>query len=754
MLTKKNPGKAVWIAASAAILLAGCSPSGPELLLRGDKQMREGKTAEAVRSLEQAVELLPDDARAWNHLGLAYNAAGNTEEARKAYARAVQFDPNFPDPHYNLGTMEFELGRYAEAEPPLRTFLAWQPRRADAWAHLGQTQFQLRQFDAAERSLASALQLDRNDAESWNTLGMIQVQRKRYRDAVQQFAEAVRLAPTHAAARLNLAVTTHQYIGDRRAALQQYREYVALNPQPADAEAVRGLIRQLEAQLGLGPRVTNAPVLVAATNAPATLVSTNLVRVLTNPAPRVPFAVTNALTARAVATNPAAAAVKPAVTAPPTNAASIAITPPVAVRTNLATARSNAPVAVVPTNPAPLAMARVVTNPPAVRVAAQPPAPVTNPPAATPPPPPPKPTVVKVEEPPAFLPARDRIAPPVETPKPAVPTVETPAPTVAAPSPTPPSPVPEPSTPPVVSVETTTAAETPAGGVEKPGARKSILQRMNPVGWFRHEEPPKPAEPKPEKAEGGSKLNPVNWFRGKDKDKEKDKLASAPPPPLVESSRPAAGSVLPPSSARLELPPSGPSPVAALESSAPPEPVVSRPPARPAPPRYTRTLSSAPAAGDRNAAQTQFNAAMQAYERRDFATAQARYQQAVTSDPTLFEAQHNLALTALNTGDLPLALTASEAALLLRPDSVSARWNYALALQRAKYPADAAEEFEKYAAAEATNGRAHLALGGLYALELDDPDRARTHYSRFLELDPQHPQAANVRQWIQLHPAR
>lgn len=145
---------------------------------------------------------------------------------------------------------------------------------------------------------------------------------------------------------------------------------------------------------------------------------------------------------------------------------------------------------------------------------------------------------------------------------------------------------------------------------------------------------------------------------------------------------------------------------------------------------------------------------MQAYERRDFAAAQAYYQQAVKSDPTLFEAQHNLALTALNTGDLPLALTASEAALLLRPDSVSARWNYALALQRAKYPADAAEEFEKYAAADATNGRAHLALGGLYALELDDPDRARTHYARFLELDPQHPQAANVRQWIQLHPAR
>src|SRR5262245_54215689 len=86
-----------------AIAVGGCSPGGPEALMRGDKLLRDGKNAEAVQLIEQAVEQMPANARAWNHLGLAYHAAGNPVEARKAYAHALQIDRNYADPHYNLG---------------------------------------------------------------------------------------------------------------------------------------------------------------------------------------------------------------------------------------------------------------------------------------------------------------------------------------------------------------------------------------------------------------------------------------------------------------------------------------------------------------------------------------------------------------------------------------------------------------------------------------------------------------------------
>jgi tetratricopeptide (TPR) repeat protein len=145
---------------------------------------------------------------------------------------------------------------------------------------------------------------------------------------------------------------------------------------------------------------------------------------------------------------------------------------------------------------------------------------------------------------------------------------------------------------------------------------------------------------------------------------------------------------------------------------------------------------------------------MAAHERREYPLAFAEYQAAVQVDPTFFEAQHNLAIIALNLGNLPVALTASENALALRPDSSSARWNYAIALQRGKYAADAAEELEKYVTVEKSNARASLMLAGLYALDLGEPDSARPHYERVLAIDPQHPQADSIRQWLATHPKR
>lgn len=789
MLTKKNPELAIWMSAGLAMLLAGCSPSGPDLLLRGDKQLREGNVGEAVRTLEQAAELMPDNARAWNHLGLAYHAAGNSSEARKAYARAAQFDPNFPDPHYNLGTMEFELGRYAEAEAPLRTFLAWQPKRADAWAQLGQTQYQLRQFDAAERSLVAALQIERGDPEAWNTLGLIQVQRKRYREAAQQFTESLRLAPSNAAARLNLAVTTHQYLGDRRGALQHYREYLSTQPEPADADSVRTVVRQLETQLGLLPK--SAP-----TNpAPSvnSVVPTNAITVprgITNPAPRVAFAITNASGPKPVPTNsPASVTVAPAPTNPvvtvaapkpvspgvtPSPAVSPTSPPPRAVLqpavvlstnrivqtsaapANLAGAppaasglKTNPPIAIVtPKTSAPPAaiLAAAPTSAPPPKVTAS--IPSTNPvPAVVP-----KPTVVRVEEPQGFLPARDvpksSPVPPSQgiASKPAEPTTPQSPPSTTSVDPAPASPPPLTEAPPISGGETPAADSTDAS---KTAAKKSVLQRMNPVGWFRRDEGAKPPEVKPSKevAGGGSKLNPVNWFRGKEKDPNAPAAAVAPVTPL-----PVQPVEEKPSAARLPLPStsaaSASEPVAEVPAPAP------RPVLKPAPVRYSKTVGSPPKTGNRAAAASHYTAAVSAHERRDYPVALVEYQTAVQMDPAYFEAQHNLAVTALNLGNLPVALAASENALALRPDSSSARWNYAIALQRGKYAADAAEELEKYVAVEKSNARASLMLAGLYALDLGEPDNARPHYERVLAIDPQHPQAESIRQWLSAHPSR
>ena len=65
---------------------------------------------------------------------------------------------------------------------------------------------------------------------------------------------------------------------------------------------------------------------------------------------------------------------------------------------------------------------------------------------------------------------------------------------------------------------------------------------------------------------------------------------------------------------------------------------------------------------------------------------------------------------------------------------------------------DAANELEKLLQTYPKDGRANLALGNLYLQELHQPVKAREHYLKVLENDPQNPQASAIRYWLAANP--
>ena len=91
-------------------------------------------------------------------------------------------------------------------------------------------------------------------------------------------------------------------------------------------------------------------------------------------------------------------------------------------------------------------------------------------------------------------------------------------------------------------------------------------------------------------------------------------------------------------------------------------------------------------------------------------------------------------------------------ALAVQPDSLDARYNFALTLKAAGYELDAVDELKKILASSPDETRAHLALANLYAQQLRDFPQARTHYLKVLELDPATPQATDIRFWLSSNP--
>ncbi len=275
MLTTKKSGaqpRKFFAALFCAALLAACTPPGPRALLKGEKLLKEGRAKAALDEFKDAVTHLPQNAQAWNHLGLAHHALGQPAEAARAYHQALALDPNVVVAHFNLGCLLLESGQAALAANELASYTLQNPRSLDGWLKRGSAELHARQFDAAEQSFRHATNLNPRLPDALNGLGVAQLYRNRARDAFQTLYTANQAAPAYAPAALNLAIVTHQYIAGRQPeyrslALQKYREFAAI-PGVPNHDAVQPIIQALEEQLNPQPKVTfnKPPVPAAQTN--------------------------------------------------------------------------------------------------------------------------------------------------------------------------------------------------------------------------------------------------------------------------------------------------------------------------------------------------------------------------------------------------------------------------------------------------------------------------------------------------------
>src|SRR4030095_14143142 len=99
--------QAVWLTA-VAISLSGCAPPGPEALLQGEQLIKLGRYEEAVARLKKATTILPKNAQAWNHLGLAFHGNPQPEDGARAHQAALPSDHKLAVAHYNRGCLYLE----------------------------------------------------------------------------------------------------------------------------------------------------------------------------------------------------------------------------------------------------------------------------------------------------------------------------------------------------------------------------------------------------------------------------------------------------------------------------------------------------------------------------------------------------------------------------------------------------------------------------------------------------------------------
>ncbi len=222
------------------------------------------------------------------------------------------------------------------------------------------------------------------------------------------------------------------------------------------------------------------------------------------------------------------------------------------------------------------------------------------------------------------------------------------------------------------------------------------------------------------------RLNPVRWFDGGEKKKANEQLTwkSRTPLPEMPVTKPLA------------------------KASTNAVRVASLLPTAVAYPRYTYLHPALPKAGDRQIAKTYLDDGSKAQKSKEWQRAKAAYLEAVKADPAWFEARFKLGQASYYTGETSLALQSFENALSIDPNDGPARFNFAMSLVQGNYFAEAANELETFLQFDPNNIQAHLEVGKLYAEKLRDIEKAAIHYKRAIGLNPEHPEAVNMRYWL------
>ncbi|MDY7018876.1 MAG: tetratricopeptide repeat protein [Chloroflexota bacterium] len=190
-----------------------------------------GEKEEVIKALKAYLELMPDDYRAWNNLGITLSDLERYEPAIEAYQRAIEIKPDAYDEAWsNLAGIYIELEHYQEAIGACHKAIEIKPDRYEAWGNLGDVYFKTERYqdsidsyrrlveirpdifeawrDLAEASVFAGrnqealeacnkgLEIKRNDPWLWSILGHTYIHLKDYEAALRAVTEAIRLSPS------------------------------------------------------------------------------------------------------------------------------------------------------------------------------------------------------------------------------------------------------------------------------------------------------------------------------------------------------------------------------------------------------------------------------------------------------------------------------------------------------------------------------------------------------------------------------
>jgi tetratricopeptide (TPR) repeat protein len=189
-------------------------------------------SAETQNAYRRAIQIEPEFALAYAHLGRLLRRNGKANESAEAYRKAIQFSTDVPTMILVADVMQSQQ-RFLESEQLLRRALSLDAKNLTALNMLGRALTTRSEFDEAEKVLKKSAEASPNSFVSYTLLGSLYLRRARLDDAEKWLQKALTVVSQNERKRLaqefEAVGDAFMKVGKARDAQRLYRRAMALD---------------------------------------------------------------------------------------------------------------------------------------------------------------------------------------------------------------------------------------------------------------------------------------------------------------------------------------------------------------------------------------------------------------------------------------------------------------------------------------------------------------------------------------------
>jgi glycine betaine/proline transport system substrate-binding protein len=172
-------------------------------LEKGASLYNSGIYEEAIKCIDKAININPEDSRSWGLKGTILYGLKKYEEAIKWCDKALKLNPRDNNALKSKGASFYGLKRYEEAMKWCEKSLELDPNQYDALHMKGGILGKLKRYDEAIKCHDKALKLNPKNTNALNSKGVALYGLKRYDEAIKFYDEAIDIDPENSQAYSN-----------------------------------------------------------------------------------------------------------------------------------------------------------------------------------------------------------------------------------------------------------------------------------------------------------------------------------------------------------------------------------------------------------------------------------------------------------------------------------------------------------------------------------------------------------------------